>query len=229
MRQGDGEPLKNLGFKLPAHSLLSEKSICVAYCNQGDWELREWPVPLIRSFSSSLLAHRIVLGLIKRLEPRRPLQGETILHQALTSRLASADRKRWTAQESAQPEAGILCAPPGIKLPSELQELPGSFRALALRERLLVPAGVRIWGGCIQRDPWAVPRSHGDRDHLENPSGCCTGASMAPSKVLLLPSVGQSLNIFLPISEPAPGEESHYLNINSLCGLSCNKAGVRRC
>lgn len=159
MKQGDGEPLKNLGFKLPAHSLLSEKSICVAYCNQGDWELREWPVPLIRSFSSSLLVHRIVLGLIKRLEPRRPLQGETILHQALTSRLASADRKRWTAQESAQPEAGILCAPPGIKLPSELQELPGSFRALALRERLLMPAGVRIWGAASRGTPGLCPEA----------------------------------------------------------------------
>lgn len=99
-----GNP-SNLGFKLCAHSLLS---ICAAYCNQGDWELREWPGPLIRSFSSSLLAHRIVLGLIKRLEQRRPLQGETIPHQALTSQLASADRERGTAQQSVQLEFSAL-------------------------------------------------------------------------------------------------------------------------
>lgn len=88
-------------------------------------------------------------------------------------------------------------------------------------------------GGCIHRlcprESWAVPRRHGNRNHWENPRGCCTVTSVAPSMVLLLPSVGQSVNIFLPISEAAPGEESHYLNINSLCGLSCNKAGVRRC
>lgn len=105
-----GNPSK-LGFKLCAHSLLS---ICAAYCNQGDWELREWPVPLIRSFSSSLLAHRIVLGLIKRLEPRRPLQGETIPHPALTSQLASADRKRGTAQKSVQLESSALLQAPNF-------------------------------------------------------------------------------------------------------------------
>lgn len=154
-----GNP-SNPRFKLSAHSLLSEKQHCVAYCNQGDWKLREWPVPLIRSFSSSLLAHRIVLGLIKRLKPRRPLQGETILQQALMSQLTFADRKRWTAQKSAGILSALLQAPnfhPNCR----------NYQAVSRpRHRAKGGSSCQLgWGfggGCIHRlcprDPWAVPR-----------------------------------------------------------------------
>lgn len=132
----------------------------MAYCNQGDWKLREWPVPLIRSFSSSLLVHRIVLGLIKRLKPRRPLQGETILQQALMSQLAFADRKRWTAQKSAGILSALLQAPnfhPNCR----------NYQAVSRpRHRAKGGSSCQLgWGfggGCIHRlcprDPWAVPR-----------------------------------------------------------------------
>lgn len=128
-------------------------------------------------------------------------------------------REKMDSSEISAARAGILCSPPASKLPSQLQELPGSFQASASGQgRLLMPD----LGGL---QPQAVPKGT---------LGCAQKTqrqkSLGKSQwKLLLPSLGQSINLFLPISEPAPGEESHYLNINSLCGLSCNKAGVRRC
>lgn len=72
---------------------------------------------------------------------------------------------------------------------------------------------------CVYRDPPA------EDTVMENTRNLLVNTARTHS----FPYTGQSINIFLPILEHAPGEESHYLNINSLCGLSCNKAGVRRC
>lgn len=108
--------------------------------------------------------------------------------EEMSSQLASAERERWTAQKSVQPAAGILCTPPGTKLPSQLKESPGNFQALPGK------AARASWGGDLgsaplkgilhsaQEIPWAVPKRCGDRDHWENPSGCCTVASVAPAR-----------------------------------------------
>lgn len=153
--------------------------------------------------------------------------------------------------------AEILCIPLVIKLISELQKLLGSFQAGVSRHRAEEGTlhqltaqcrGAEVpgqWFGGLHPHALPVGTPQPRPERAEDMEMQITGkfpvsAALQPPRPLVcvpsltarscsFPYVRQSINIFLPIFESAPGEESHYLNINSLCGLSCNKAGVRRC